>query len=200
VENHFTASAGSASTTIGPLAGGALTSWHAATVTFVATATSSTISFLDLGPEQATGGLGAFVDDVVTELVNSPPDCSTVTPSLVSLWPPNHKLHTVTLAGAGDPDGDPVTLTIAGVTQDEPVSGTGSGDTAPDAVAGSTPDSVLLRAERAGLGDGRVYRIAFTATDPSGASCTGTATVSVPHDQSGPAAVDSGAVFDSFGV
>ena len=44
-----------------------------------------------------------------------------------------------------------------------------------------------LRAERSGRGDGRVYTIAYTAKDPSGASCSGTVTVTVPHDKRGPA-------------
>jgi hypothetical protein len=58
---------------------------------------------------------------------------------------------------------------------------------------------VQLRAERSGRGDGRVYRLAFTATDDHGAQCTGTALVGVPHDARRPWK-DSGAVFDSFGL
>jgi hypothetical protein len=134
------------------------------------------------------------------EWVNNPPDCSAVAPSTTSLWPPNHKMVEVSLSGATDPDGDPVTITITGVTQDEPLDGLGDGDTAPDAQAGSASDKVLLRAERAGKGDGRVYRIAYTASDPAGATCSGVVTVGVPRDQGpngGP--VDSGLVVNSFG-
>jgi hypothetical protein len=93
-----------------------------------------------------------------------------------------------------------VTITITGVTQDEPLNGLGDGDTAPDAQVGSASNTVLLRAERSGAGDGRVYRISYTASDPAGASCSGVVTVGVPHDQGpngGP--VDSGLVVDSFG-
>jgi hypothetical protein len=123
---------------------------------------------------------------------NQPPDCSKVTASPTTLWPPNHTLRLVTLTGATDPDGNPVTLTITGVTQDEPVNGTGDEDTAPDAEVGPAPNSVLLRAERSGTGDGRVYRIAFTASDGQGGTCSGTLTVGVPHDQGGRATpVDS---------
>ena len=128
---------------------------------------------------------------------NSPPDCSGVTASADALWPPNHKLQTVTLSGLTDPDGDATTITIAGVTQDEPVTGTGDGNTSPDAASGTAPNEVQVRAERNGGGDGRVYRIAFTGTDTSGATCTGTVTVSVPHDGGGPA-VDSGGSYNSF--
>ena len=48
----------------------------------------------------------------------------------------------------------------------------------------------LRRLERSGRGDGRVYTIAYVAKDPSGASCSGTVTVTVPHDRGGQA-VDS---------
>lgn len=132
---------------------------------------------------------------------NEPPDCSTVTPSPKTLWPPNHKFRLVTLGGGTDPDGDDVTLTITGVTQDEPVNGVGDGNTSPDAVAGTLPNTVRLRAERSGAGDGRVYRIAFTGSDGQGGTCSGTATVAVPHDMgAGSTAVDSAPPsFDSFG-
>jgi hypothetical protein len=50
---------------------------------------------------------------------------------------------------------------------------------------------VRLRGERSGRGDGRVYRIHFTATDPQGASCSGTVTVGVPHDKGSGPAIDS---------
>jgi hypothetical protein len=125
------------------------------------------------------------VDQVrVITAANRAPDCSTVTLSDNLLWPPNHKLKTITASGATDPDGDPVSLVITGVTQDEPVNGLGDGDTSPDAVLTSpASNKVQIRAERSGLFDGRVYHLSFTATDPSGASCTGTLTVGVPHDQ-----------------
>lgn len=58
-----------------------------------------------------------------------------------------------------------------------------------------------VRAERAGSksvpGNGRIYHIAFTASDGLGGSCSGTVLVSVPHDQRGAAAVDDGPLFDS---
>jgi WD40-like Beta Propeller Repeat len=117
-------------------------------------------------------------------IVNRPPECSHVTATPGTLWPPNHKLVPVGLSGATDPDGDHVTLTITGVTQDEP---TGN---SPNAVLGPASNEVSLRAERDGAGDGRVYRIAFKATDGRGGECSGTATVGVPHNR-GSVAVDS---------
>ena len=190
VDNDFQVTAGPATTHIGPLTSGLQTQWQTATLNFVATGASSQIAFLDLGPEQASGGIGAYIDLVGVELINSPPVCTAVAPSRTALWPPNHKLRTIALSGASDPDGTPVAITITGVTQDEPIDGRGDGKTSPDVVLGPAAGQVRLRAERAGGGDGRVYTVAYTATDPSGASCSGSVTVSVPHDRGGHA-VDS---------
>lgn len=116
-----------------------------------------------------------------------PPDCSVVAADHSALWPPNHKLVEVTLSADA---------TVTGVTQDEPVNDVGDGNTGPDAQLGAASNKVLLRPERSGTGDGRVYRIAFTLSNQGG-SCTGTVTVAVPHDQSQPA-VDSGGSYDSL--
>ena len=56
---------------------------------------------------------------------------------------------------------------------------------------------MLVRAERSGAGDGRVYRIAFTVTDSHGATCSGVVTVGVPQVRDG-AVADSGGVYDSL--
>jgi dipeptidyl aminopeptidase/acylaminoacyl peptidase len=106
--------------------------------------------------------------------LNRPPDCSAVRATPSSLGAPNHRLITVTLTGATDPDGDAVTFTATDVTQDEPVG------PAPDAVIGPRPNPVSLRAERDGFGDGRVYRVAVRGDDGFGGSCTGSVKVSVP--------------------
>jgi hypothetical protein len=42
---------------------------------------------------------------------------------------------------------------------------------------------ILLRAERSGLGDGRVYTITYTAHDASGNQATASTTVTVPHNE-----------------
>jgi hypothetical protein len=113
---------------------------------------------------------------------------------VTTLWPPNHKLRKITASGATDPDiGGTVTLVIDGIRQDEPVNGRGDGNTAPDAFLTSPRSaSAKVRAERAGTGDGRVYRVHFTATDQFGATCDGTALVGVPHDRGrGRVAIDS---------
>jgi Bacterial Ig domain len=136
---------------------------------------------------QAQMPTGTGLEDITlqTAAINRPPDCSTATASPSSLWPPNHKLRLVTVAGVTDPDGDPVTISITGVTQDEPLNGTGDGNTSPDAAPGPSSNQVLLRSERRGAGDGRVYRISFTASDGRGGTCRGTVFVGVPHDRGG---------------
>ena len=112
------------------------------------------------------------------------------------LWPPNHRLVPVSITGVADPDDPDVRLTVTAVTQDEPVRGQGCGDTSPDAVLAGA--SVLLRAERAGHGTGRVYRVTFTASDTSGATCTGSVTVCVPHDRRRHPCVDEGQRYNSL--
>lgn len=132
-----------------------------------------------------------------TLTVNHNPVCTNLSAG-PALWPPNHKLRLVTVSGATDPDGDPLTTTITSVTQDEPLNDLGDGNTAPDAFAGPVSDQAWIRAERSGLGDGRVYLLHVSVSDGVGGKCTGTAAVSVPHDQSGRPAVDSGQLYTDF--
>ena len=121
---------------------------------------------------------GVFVSQ--TQVENDPPRCDLGRAVPNRLWPPNHKLVPVRIAGVTDPEGSPVTITITGVTQDEPVNGRGDGDTSPDALLQGA--SVLLRAERSGTGNGREYRVEFTAEDGEGGVCAGAVSVVVPHN------------------
>jgi subtilisin-like proprotein convertase family protein len=127
---------------------------------------------------------------------NEAPDCSGAYASLDELWPANHKFQAVTIEGVTDADGDPITITITGIWQDEPVDAEGDGHTCPDGMGVGT-DTAMLRAERSGLGDGRVYHIMFVAEDGQGGSCEGAVTVCVPRDQSGDVCVDEGPLYDS---
>jgi hypothetical protein len=57
---------------------------------------------------------------------------------------------------------------------------------------------VLIRAERDGGGNGRVYRVSFSADDGQGGTCTGTVEVGVPKSMKpGNAPVDDGQSYDS---
>ncbi len=94
-----------------------------------------------------------------------------------------------------------VTIVATSVRQDEPTTGQGqgAGNTSPD--ASLSPLAVV--SERNGNprtpADGRFYHISFTATDPSGLSCSGIVNVCVPHDQGkGATCVDGGPLFSSI--
>ena len=143
---------------------------------------------------------GGDVDTFVVKLdlglepePGDPLDCATAAASVEALWPPNHRLAPVSVVGVG---GESVVIALTAVRQDEPTDDVGDGSTCPDALIAA--DTVQLRAERAGPGDGRLYEVDFTATDATGESCSGTVTVCVPHDQGSPTCVDGGALFDSL--
>ena len=141
---------------------------------------------------------GTFTSNTVTATwTELPLDCSKAAPSVGQLWPPNHKFVPVTITGIIDPEPLPITTTITSIRQDEPTLEPGSGNFCPDA-SGIGTSMAQLRAERDGQKDGRVYHIAFSAADSEGATCTGTVTVCVPHDQSNPVGcADEGPLFDS---
>ena len=94
---------------------------------------------------------------------NLPPDCSAAFASIDQLWPPNHKMTSVSIDGVTDPESDPVTVSVVCINQDEPLNENGDGSTEIDA-QGVGQSAALLRAERQGGGDGRVYHIGFSAT------------------------------------
>lgn len=48
---------------------------------------------------------------------------------------------------------------------------------------GTADYDISLRAERSGKSDGRIYTITYEACDNSGNCATGSATVTVPHNQ-----------------
>ena len=121
----------------------------------------------------------------------------TTTPTITTsgkqkvLWPANHKYQTVSIsdcvasvkdicdAGVGIKS-----IAITSVSSDEPeeVTGDGDGNTMADIVIKDS-QTVDLRAEREGTGNGRVYTINYEVTDISGNTATGFCQVWVPHDQ-----------------
>jgi dipeptidyl aminopeptidase/acylaminoacyl peptidase len=168
----------------------------------------SKIAF-DSGGRGGGAGFGVFVMNAdgsgITQSTGSgdQPDWQALTPCTRIAATPgvltkaNHDLVLVTLAPADRPGPLPTAIVVNGVTQDEPLTGKGD-DTTPDAARALRPDQVYVRAERNPQGDGRVYRIAYTALDGAGPSCAGTAIVQVPRQ--GSTAVDSAPPsYDSFG-
>ncbi len=122
-------------------------------------------------------------DPVLVGLAPAGPTCSTATASPDVLWPPNHQFVPISLLGVTSSGGS-VTLTVTGIRQDEAVDAPGDldGHTSPDG-RGVGTGTAEVRAERLEGGNGRVYRIAFTATDAAGQTCAGDVAVAVPASQ-----------------
>jgi len=104
-----------------------------------------------------------------------------------SLWPPNHKMVNVTASvTVSDSISGPTGFTLTSVTSNEPDEGLGDGDF-PNDIQGwiiGTADNVgSLRAERSGLGTGRIYTLSYKGMDVAGNSAACSVTVKVPHDQ-----------------
>jgi hypothetical protein len=100
-----------------------------------------------------------------------------------TLWPPDHNLVNVGLSVTATDNSGSVTTEVAGVFSNEDDLAPGAGDQSPDAkeIAAGT---LRLRAERSGMGDGRVYLIIVTATDPSLNTSHGCVTAVVPRSAS----------------
>lgn len=112
-----------------------------------------------------------------------PPVISSVSAIPNLLWPPNHKLATITVnVTATDNCSSTVTNKIVSVTSNEPDNGLGDGD-APNDIQNINGLTVQLRAERSGKGTGRIYTITVSSTDASGNTATKDVTVSVPKSQ-----------------
>lgn len=76
---------------------------------------------------------------------------------------------------------DPSPTVSCAATSNEPDNGLGDGDKPNDV---QWIDGVLyLRAERSGLGTGRVYTVTCVSKDASGSASSATTTVTVPHNQ-----------------
>ena len=132
----------------------------------------------------ATDDSGNFSEDTqdVTIVDTTPPELS-VELSPDTLWSPNHKLVAITATVVAEDicDADPE-IRLVSVTSNEPDNGLGDGDTAND-IAIVDDFTIELRAERSGLGDGRVYTITYEAEDDSGNVTQEQATVTVPKSQ-----------------
>jgi len=141
-----------------------------------ATISSALTADEDLSNNESTASVQAFD--------TTPPVIESLSVSPDTLWPPNHKMITVTadVVATDTCDQNPV-CAIVSVSSDEPENDIGDGNTMPDWIL-SGGLTVELRAERAGPEDGRTYTVEVTCTDESGnVSDPATAEVSVSHDQ-----------------
>ena len=130
------------------------------------------------------GNGGTDTDTVVVTVVDTTdPVVSAVNFDPDLLWPPNHKMRTVTVMPVVMDACDPSPVChVLSVTSDEPVNGLGDGNTSPDWMITGLLE-VELRSERAGPGDGRVYTVTVECEDASGNKDQGSGTVTVPHDR-----------------
>ena len=113
----------------------------------------------------------------------TPPVIESLKASLTSLWPADHRMVAITVdATVTDNDKIEAEIRILTVTSNEPDNGVGDGDTVGDTQI-TGPMSLDLRAERAGMGAGRVYTITVEARDAAGNATARTVTVEVPKSQ-----------------
>lgn len=157
--------------------------------------TSSNTDFTD-----ADGVVHSGVPYIVTrESSNEAPVCDVAIASTANLWPVNHDFVKIDIDGVTDPEEDEVSIQVTSVVQDQVVSavGNGSGNTEHDARNPLDAD-IEVRAERAGTDkSGRIYTIAFTATDAAGGSCSSEVEVCVPHSNKSACTLGSQS-FNSF--
>jgi HYR domain-containing protein len=117
---------------------------------------------------------GSFTVHVVD---TTPPVIASISVSPATIWPPNGNLVDVTVTVHVTDVADPSPLVkIIAITCNEPI---GPSDAS---ITGNL--TARLRADRDGLGNGRVYTLLIQATDASGNASKATVTVTVPHDQS----------------
>jgi len=117
-------------------------------------------------------------DSLVVGLCTPPALSVNVTPNV--LWPPDHRYVNVEASFVFS--SDTASVTLVSVTSNEPDDGADDGNTINDIVIVDN-DTFQLRAERSGIGTGRVYTLTYLATNTCGATTTATATVTVPLSQ-----------------
>jgi hypothetical protein len=159
----------------GSFAGGTATG-ASPVATFTGTGTSTVNLQVDDGMATNSCTAPVSIGDTIAPIVT----CGT---AISTLDPTNHDLINVGLSTsssdicAGSP---PVTLSVF---SDEDDASLGSGNASPDATDIGT-ETLRLRAERAGTGDGRVYLIVAKTDDGSGNTAHDCCTVTVPHGTS----------------
>jgi uncharacterized protein len=164
---------------------GAVVSYTAPTVSgdcAQVSCTPTSGSFFPIGATTVTcsesiGG-GASCSFTVTVNDTEAPAITGASANPLVLGPPNHKLVPVTVDYTASDNCGSVTCTLS-VASNEPINGTDDGDTSPDWVI-QDAHHVMLRAERSGIGSGRIYTITITCVDGAGNSSGHSVSVAVP--------------------
>jgi predicted extracellular nuclease len=124
-------------------------------------------------------------DPVIVGICEATPPQVEIQLSQTVLWPPDHKYRRVNATVQASDNADPApVITLVSVTSDEPDDGEDDGNTVNDIVI-LNEYSFRLRAERSGLGDGRVYTITYQVTDACGNVTLAEAFVTVPLEIDG---------------
>ena len=146
-------------------------------------------------------GLLSSQASTVTITVNpttAPPICNLAIPNKSVLWPPNHKLQQIDVLNVfevGHEHDLGNKIIISKISQDEPTNGLGDGDTPIDGVIKT--GYALIRQERQGGSNGRVYVISFTASNSYGVACTGSVKICVPLAANSKTCKNDGQKYDS---
>jgi hypothetical protein len=132
-------------------------------------------------------------DSAIVTVEDTQPPVVRATANPFYLWPPNHSMHEVGVRlrirdrCSGDDDFD---VELIDAKSNEPDNSTGDGNTVNDiqgADTGSDDRNVMLRAERKGNGNGRVYTLSYSVEEGDDDEVNETkaeAKVYVPHDYS----------------
>jgi len=133
------------------------------------------------------------------------PVIHTIAAPIVITAAPNHKYQTFALADFITSITDNCSalglqdVKITKVSSDEAENASDDGNTYDDIMIGSDCKTVMLRKERSGAGNGRVYTIYFEATDVAGNTGNAMAYVQIPLNKNGSQAVDDGASYEVAG-
>ena len=126
-------------------------------------------------------------DTVNVTVIDSTPPTLSVSLSPNTLWPPNHKMVEINASVEvyDSCDNNP-SVTLVSITSNEADDAKGDGHTSDDiqgADWGTNDREFSLRAERAGMGTGRVYTVTYQAMDKASNASEATAEVTVSHNQ-----------------
>ncbi len=156
--------------------------------------------------DDGNGNTSQQTQNVVVDDVTAP--TLTASPVPINLWPPNHKYRNIDITQyvTGVSDNCNASLTasdviISSVSSDEKedAKGGGDGNTKSDIVITSC-NTVDLRAERQGSGNGRVYTINLEVDDGNGNTGTTNLQIHIPKSQNGNPAMDNGANYTIAGT
>ena len=145
---------------------------------------------------------GSAADEVViTVVADTEPPVLVLTGVGAELWPPNHKYQPFSASDfvAEVSDGcvelSAADVIFESVVSDEEENGRGDGNTTLDILLAYGCTDALLRAERQGPGDGRVYESTLAVSDAAGNTATGMVAIAVPKSRGQGLAIDSGDLY-----